>query len=464
VNPLLLDAVRTAIPIHLVTAADWPAFMAGLPRTARAFAQAQGFEPAAGRHIILPNPKGDIAMVVCGAEPMAARRRDPFAAGRLAALLPAGNYRFAKRPERAELVALSWLLSGYKFDRYRTPRPCTARLVVPKGVDGADISRIHDAVVLARDLINTPANDLGPAELESAIRVLGAAHGANVSSVEGDELTARGFHMIHAVGKGSTRAPRLVDLTWGDPGHPRVTLVGKGICFDTGGYNIKPDASMLMMKKDMGGAATAIAAASMIMAAKLPVRLRLLVPCAENMISGSAFRPGDVLKSYKGLSVEIGNTDAEGRLVLGDALALGDEEHPALMIDYATLTGAARVALGPDLPPVFTHDAKLSADIARLGESVNDPVWPMPLWPPYDAMLDSKLADVNHISGGAFAGAITAALFLNRFVSNCTSYAHFDIFAWNNSTKPGRPEGGECMAARLTYALVKERYGAACDS
>jgi leucyl aminopeptidase len=459
VNPLLLDASETAIPIHVVSAVDWPTFRDKLPRIARAFVDANSFEPSATRHILLPGVRGDLAMVVTGTESSTSRRRDPFLLGRLSALLPAGDYRFAKRPDKPELVTLSWLMSGYSFDRYRESKPYLARLIVPKGVDGIDVSRIHDAVTLARDLINTPANDLGPAELEDAIRSLGTLHGAAVSAISGDALLTRGFYMIHAVGKGSSRTPRLVDLVWGNPDHPKVTLVGKGVCFDTGGYNLKPDSSMLLMKKDMGGAAAAIAAASMIMAAKLPVRLRLLVPAAENMISGDAFRPGDVLKSYKGLTVEIGNTDAEGRLVLGDALALADEETPALMIDYATLTGAARVALGADLPPVFTHNERLASDMLRLGEAVNDPVWRLPLWPPYDAMLDSKIANVNHISSGGMAGSITAALFLNRFVQNCTSYAHFDIFAWTPSAKPGRPEGAECMAARLSYALIKERYG-----
>ncbi|MDP3321344.1 MAG: leucyl aminopeptidase family protein, partial [Bosea sp. (in: a-proteobacteria)] len=273
-----------------------------------------------------------------------------------------------------------------------------------------------------------------------------------------DDLLARNFPMIHAVGRASPRAPRLIDLVWGNPDHPKVTLVGKGVAIDTGGIDLNHSAGMLLMKKDMGGAAAAIAAARMIMLARLPVRLRLLVPAVENAVSGSAFRPGDILPSRKGLSVEIGNTDAEGRLILADALALADEEAPELLIDFATLTGAARTALGPDLPPFYTHDEGLAAEIARLGQAVNDPVWRMPLWPPYERMLESRIADLNHVSGGSFAGSVTAALFLNRFVEKTQSYAHFDIYAWTPSARPGRPEGGECQAARLTYALVRQLH------
>jgi leucyl aminopeptidase len=398
--------------------------------------------------------------VLLGVEAKNARRRDPFAPGRLAALLPAGDYALSGEFDDAGLAGLGWLLQGYRFERYRAPNPATARLVLPDGVDGEELSLIADSVALARDLVNTPANDMGPAEIEAAIRALATECDATVASIVGDDLLARNFPMIHAVGRASPRLPRLIDLVWGEPSHPKVTLVGKGVAFDTGGLDLKPSAAMLLMKKDMGGAAAAIAAARMIMLAKLPVRLRLLVPAVENAVSGSAFRPGDVLASRKGLSVEIGNTDAEGRLILADALALADEEAPELLLDYATLTGAARVALGPELPPFYTHDEGLAAEIARLGMAVNDPAWRMPLWPPYDGLLDSKVADLNHVSSGGMAGSLTAALFLNRFVEKTASYAHFDIYAWNPSAKPGRPEGGECQAARLTHALVKQLYPA----
>lgn len=456
-NSLLTSASAAAIPVHVVSAGTWPALQDQLSPANRSFALAQGFAARAGQHCLLPDPQGALAAVLLGID-AAARRPDPFAPGRLAATLPAGDYLLAGEIGDPALAALSWLLQGYRFDRYRKPSPARARLVVPDGVDGEEISRIAESAMLARDLVNTPANELGPGEIEATIRGLATECGATVTSIVGDDLIARNFPMIHAVGRASTRAPRLVDLVWGDPAHPKVTLVGKGVAFDTGGLNLKPDASMLLMKKDMGGAAAAIAVARMIMLAKLPVRLRLLVPAVENAVSGNAFRPGDVLASRKGLSVEIGNTDAEGRLILADALALADEEAPELLVDFATLTGAARTALGPELPPFYTHDEKLAAEIARLGMTVNDPVWRLPLWPPYDGLLDSKIADVNHVSSGGMAGSVTAALFLNRFVEKTQSYVHFDIYAWNPSAKPGRPEGGECQAARLIHALVKQLY------
>lgn len=431
-----------------------------MPPLGRVFAEAQGFVARPGQHLILPDAEGAVAGVLLGVEPLDSRRRDAFEPGRLAALLPEGDYRLSGEIGDPALAALGWLLHAYRFDRYRKPAPASARLVVPEGVDGVELTRIADSVALARDLVNTPANDMGPAEIEAAIRALAAECGAAVISIVGDDLLARNFPMVHAVGRASPRAPRLVDLVWGDPAHPAVTLVGKGVAFDTGGLDLKPPASMLMMKKDMGGAAAAIAAARMIMLAKLPVRLRLLVPAVENAVSGSAFRPGDVLDSRRGLRVEIGNTDAEGRLILADALALADEEQPALLIDYATLTGAARVALGADLPPFFTHDETLADEIAGVGAAVRDPVWRLPLWPAYETLLDSKIADLNHVSSGPMAGAVTAALFLNRFVEKTAAYAHFDIYAWNPSTRPGRPEGAECHAARLTYALVRQRFAA----
>lgn len=455
---LLPSSADKPVPVHLVSSADWLSVKARLPAAMASFAETMGFSGQTGRHLVIPNPRGHVAAVLLGQEDAAVRHRDPFGPGRLSGLLPAGDYVFRGKLADPASACLSWLLSAYRFERYKAAGLPRARLVVPRGVDAGEIMAIAEAVCASRDLVNTPANDLGPDEIEAAIRDLGAGHGASVHVTLGDDLLARNFPMIHAVGRASPRAPRLIDLTWGEAGHPRVTLVGKGVVFDTGGLNIKPDSAMLLMKKDMGGAAAAIAAARMVMASKLPVRLRLLVPAVENAISGNAFRPGDVLQSRKGLSVEIGNTDAEGRLVLADALALADEETPAFLADFATLTGAARVALGPDLPPFYTHDEKLAADLVRIAPRVHDPVWRLPLWHPYDAMLDSKIASLNHISGGPFAGSITAALFLNRFVSNAEAYVHFDIFAWNPAAKPGRPDGGEVQAARLIHACLKERY------
>ncbi len=457
---LLIASSPAPVPVHLVSASEWAAGAPAIPAAARRYAEALGFAGQPGRHLVAPDARGRPVLVLAGQEEPGARFRDPFGPGRLSALLPDGDYVFRGKAADGRLAALGWLLSAYRFQRYKAGPAAGARLVAPRGVDIDAVTAIADAVFASRDLVNTPANDCGPEEIEAAVRALGADHGADVSAIVGDDLLAANFPMIHAVGRASPRAPRLVDLSWGDPGHPRVTLVGKGVAFDTGGLNLKPDSAMLLMKKDMGGAAAAIAAARMIMAARLPVRLRLLVPAVENAVSGSSFRPGDVLPSRKGLTVEIGNTDAEGRLILADALALADEEEPGLLVDFATLTGAARVALGPDLPPFYTHDEKLAADLARLAPRVHDPVWRLPLWTPYDAMLDSKIAAVNHISGGPFAGSVTAALFLNRFVTAARSYVHFDVFAWNPATKPGRPEGGEVQAARLIHALVAERHPA----
>ncbi|HKC32874.1 MAG TPA: leucyl aminopeptidase family protein, partial [Xanthobacteraceae bacterium] len=312
---------------------------------------------------------------------------------------------------------------------------------------------------LARDLINTPANDMGPAELEAAARRLAEQHGARIQSVVGDDLLAKNFPLVHAVGRAAQGAPRLIDMTWGDEAAPKVTLVGKGVCFDTGGLDIKPDSAMLLMKKDMGGAASVLALAHMIMGRGLKLRLRVVIPAVENAISGDAFRPRDVYRSRKGLSVEIGNTDAEGRLILADALALADEEAPELLVDMGTLTGAARVALGPDLPPFYTHDEDLAAAVLRHARAENDPLWRLPLWPAYDAMLDSKVADLGNVGAGGFAGSIVCALFLNRFVAAAKSWLHLDIYAWTPSAKAGRPEGGECQAARAVYAYLAARYG-----
>ncbi|MFL5143310.1 MAG: leucyl aminopeptidase family protein [Microvirga sp.] len=458
-HPLLAPDDAGAVPIRLVTEKGVEAGMAGLSDTGRAFAAAQGFEAKPGAHCLLPGPGGALEAVLFGLDEPGANGADRFLVGKLPTVLPAGTYRFSASPAEPELATLAWLLGAYRFERYRQrpAKPC--RLVPPAGVDAEETSRIAAATALGRDLVNTPANDLGPQEIEDAVRALAAKHGAAVEAVVGDDLLARNFPMIHAVGRASSRAPRLVDLSWGDAATPRVTIIGKGVAFDTGGLNLKPDASMALMKKDMGGAAAAIALADMVMGAGLRLRLRLLVAAVENAVSGSAFRPGDVLQSRKGLSVEIGNTDAEGRLILADALALADEDAPEIVVDFATLTGAARVALGPELPPFYSDDEALAGDLARLATAVNDPAWRMPLWRPYAKLLDSKIADLNHISGGPFAGSVTAALFLTRFVEKARAYVHFDIYAWNPAPRPGRPEGGEVQGARLVYALLKERYG-----
>lgn len=454
----LTTSAAKAKPVWCVDDQAWPQVSKELPPAARAFAEAAKFTPDAGRFVLLPDVNGDIAGALFGLGKRSDKHRDPLLAGKLATLLPAGDWKFARAPEDATLATLAFVLGAYRFGRYRAVKQEQPRLAVPAGVNAKEVLRIAEGMFLARDLVNTPANDLGPVELEAAIRALAKKHSAKVSSVVGKDLLKKNFPLVYAVGQGSERAPRLVEFIWGKPSHPKVTLVGKGVCFDTGGLDIKPDAAMLLMKKDMGGAAASLALAHMIMDAKLKVRLRVIIPAVENSISGIAFRPGDVFKSRKGITVEIGNTDAEGRLVLADALTLADEEKPDLVIDFATLTGAARVALGPDIPPAFTHDDALWNALANHAARQSDPLWRMPLWQPYMEMLNSKVADTNNVGGG-HAGAITAALFLSKFVSEAKSWLHLDIFGWNPKERPGRPEGGEAYSVRALYALLTERYG-----
>ena len=449
----------SAIPITFATKATWEAVGAELPVAARQFALANGFAAKPGACLTLPSSDGSIAQVVFGLEEATAKFRDLFRPGQLPGLLPPGVYRFANAPHDTRLAVLAFALGSYHFGRYRKTEAPGVRLVPPDGIDVAAITRIAEAAFLARDLINTPSNDMGPEELALAARELAGRFGASFNCIVGEELTRQNFPLIHAVGMASSRAPRLIDFSWGDPEHPKVTLVGKGVCFDTGGLDLKPSAGMLIMKKDMGGAANVLALAQMVMDAKLKVRLRVLIPAVENAVSGNAFRPLDIFPSRKGITVEIGNTDAEGRLVLADALALACEEKPDLLVDMGTLTGAARVALGPDLPPFYTNDETLAADVARCATEENDPLWRLPLWPPYDAWLDSKVANVNNAPSGTFAGSITCALFLQRFVEGAKSWLHVDIFGWTPTARPARPEGGECQAARAIFRLLGERYG-----
>ena len=457
-HPRLAAAAKAAIPLHAVTAATakgWLAKQAG----GRLLAAA-GFTGAAGELAALSDAKGNITAWALGL----GDGGDSFALAAASEKLPGGFYRLGDVPaaQGGANAVLGWLMGGYSFDRYKKKAArqtkAGARLLVPKGVDADEITRIAQALFLARDLVNTPANDMGPAELEKAARVLAKAHGAKVAVTTGAAL-AKGYPLIAAVGQGSPRAPRLIELTWGRPKAPRVTLVGKGVCFDTGGLDLKPSSAMLTMKKDMGGAACVLAVADMVMGAKLDLRLRVLVPAVENAVSGSAMRPGDVFASRKGLTVEIGNTDAEGRLVLADALADADAETPELMIDVATLTGAARAATGMELPPFFTDDETLAADLARHGAAVQDPLWRLPLWRGYEDTLKSRIADLNNNPAYVYAGAITAALFLNRFVTGTRSWVHLDIPAWTDRPRPGRPIGGEANGARAIYALLREKYG-----
>ncbi len=444
-----------AIPIWFVSTTTYPELRGQLDAAMRDFADAAGFEPKAGRCLLLPGRKGlgGVLFGLGGADDS----KDAFLPGRLAQHLPDGVYRFASEPQDARLAALAIALGNYRFGKYRKTQARQIRLDLPQSIDRDELGHIVEAVTLARDLINTPANDLGPAEIEDATRQLAAQHGADVCSIIGDDLLAQNFPLIHAVGRAAARPPRLIDLIWGDSAAPLVTLVGKGVCFDTGGLDIKPESGMLNMKKDMGGAATALALAHIVMARGLKVRLRVLIPAVENAIAGNSFRPRDIYTSRKGITVEIGNTDAEGRLILADALALADEDKPELIVDFATLTGAARVALGPELPAFFTDDDALANELMQHGIAQHDPVWRLPLWRPYESMLESKVADINNV-GGSQGGAITAALFMRRFVT-AKSWLHFDLFAWTPAAKPGRPEGGECQTARALYALLAARYG-----
>jgi leucyl aminopeptidase len=452
---------RPPVPIRLVGSGELDALSAALPGPQAAWLRANGFRGKLGSALALPGPDGAVECVLVGWGTEAQRRRGRLHLGDFARAAPPGSYRLEGdiSPGEAEQAALGWLLGRYRFDRYKAGEvEAEAELETPEGVDGARLGLIAEGVFIARDLINTPANDMGPEALEKAARRIAGRHGAEVEVTEGAALLEANLPLIHAVGRAGPQAPRLIDIRWGGEDAPKVTLVGKGVCFDTGGLDLKPSASMALMKKDMGGGATVLGLAHMIMALKLPLRLRVLVPAVENSVSSGAMRPGDILRSRKGLTVEVNNTDAEGRLVLADALALASEEAPELIVDMATLTGAARVALGPDLPPFFTDDDDLARDIAAASERAADPVWRLPLWPAYEADIEPGIADLDNAPKGGFAGAITAALFLRRFVER-DAWVHFDIYGWTPAARPGRPKGGECQAARAVLALLEDRYG-----
>ncbi len=444
---------KTSLPIHLVE--EGRLAEAALDPAGRAWAEANGFSGEAGRTLVLPGGNGAMAGVAFGT----GKGGGTLALGALAKALPAGDWHFATPPQNPGLAALALKLGGYAFTRYGKAGGRVLRIALPAGADGGHVQRVGDGVFLARDLVNTPTSDMGPQALEQAARRLADAHKASVSVIKGDDLLKKNFPMIHAVGRAAVEAPRLIDLAWGPKSAPKVTLVGKGVCFDTGGLDIKPASGMLLMKKDMGGGANVLGLASMSMAAKLKVRLRVLIPAVENSIAGNAFRPGDVLTSRKGITVEIGNTDAEGRLVLADALALADDEEPQMLVDMATLTGAARVALGPDLPPFYPDEEALVDEISAASTAVEDPLWRMPLWQPYQARLASRIADTNNVTTDGFAGSITAALFLRRFVEKTPGWVHFDIFAWNPWERPHGQIGGEAQGIRALEKVICGRFG-----
>ena len=455
--PRFADADSPSRPLHVLASAGLPGWLAGQSDAVRGWVQAAGFTAALGDVVLLPGNDG-VAGAVFGFGTPEARARGRFALARAVAALPDGDWHLVAdlSDDDRDEAALGWLLAQYRFDRYHPAKLPGARLKAPMGSDAARIEVIAAGECLTRDLINTPASDLGPAELEEAFLDLARQHGAETTVIRGDDLLAQNFPMIHAVGRASDRAPRLLDMRWGDAG-PSLTLVGKGVCFDTGGLNLKPTSGMHLMKKDMGGAATVMGLAHMIMALNLPLRLRVIVPAVENAVSGQAMRPRDILTSRKGLTVEVEDTDAEGRLILGDALARASELNPDLLIDFATLTGAARVALGPDLAPLYTDDEGLAEEILAASKRVGDPVWRMPLWAGYEAGLRSHVADMKNLGDGPMGGSITGALFLKRFVA-APIWAHFDIWGWRPA-RYGRPPGAAACGLRAVWSVLRKRYG-----
>jgi leucyl aminopeptidase len=457
----LTDNTSGAIAITPLTKDRFASWAAAAPEGERNWAQSTGFAADAGKLALVPGEGGRLGRVLVGLGERGDAASSIWALAGLSGALPEGSYWLDPVPEAADAtrLALGWALATYAFTRYHAQPASGAMLVWPEGADRRQVERLARAVFLARDLANTPAGDLGPEELAGeAIRVAEEA-GACHRVIVGDDLLVENYPTIHTVGRASTRPPRLVDFVWGDPAAPKVTLIGKGVCFDTGGLDLKSASGMRLMKKDMAGAAIVIGLAQAIMSAKLPVRLRVLLPCVENSVSGNAMRPLDIVRTRKGLTVEIGNTDAEGRLILCDALAEASTEKPDLMIDMATLTGAARVALGPELAALFCNDDKLAASLLAAAEAEEDPMWRMPLWRPYRKMIDSKIADLNNVSEGPHAGAITAALYLQEFVEPGIPWAHLDVMAWNPQSRPGRPEGAEATALRALYTYVAGRFG-----
>ena len=456
---LKADRGEPATALHLVDKAGFDAWLTRQPARVRTAVAAQGFEGEPGGLAITPGDGAEDWSAVVGVADAATP--DPWCLTKAAKALPGGTYRLTEGSPGP--AALGWLLGQYRFDRYRKPDDAAPRVLLTADASAvAQHVAVAEAVALVRDLVNTPAADMGPQQLEDTAAALARTHGATLTVMRGDALE-QGYPMIAAVGRAAGRAyaPRLIELVWGDASHPRVAIVGKGVSFDSGGLDIKPASGMRLMKKDMGGAAHALGLARLVMGANLPVRLHLLIPAAENAISGDAFRPGDIVRSRAGLSVEVHNTDAEGRMLLGDALTKAYEDAPELAIDFATLTGAARVALGPDLPALFSDDDALADALVAAGRAESDPIWRLPLWAGYDDMLKSDVADLANASDSPFAGAVTAALFLKRFVPAGAAWAHLDTFAWTPSDKPGRPKGGEALGLRAAWAVLRDRYGGA---
>ncbi len=449
-----IDASSSALPLHVLERAQLAAWSAGQTPAIRAWLEAQNFSAAPGSLVLLPGEHGIAGAVIGVGEAL-----DPYSYAHAPYGLPPGDWQLASSldGDARNALQLGWGLGSYRFDRYKSVPRKPARLLVEDA--NREAFDLLAACVRVRDLVNTPTEDMGPEQLEAVAREIARDHGADIEVIAGDALLARNFPAIHAVGRASHRAPRLIALRWGASGLPHVAVVGKGVCFDTGGLDIKPADGMRNMKKDMGGAAHALALAELVMARNLPLRLTLLIPAVENSIGPNAFRPGEVIATRQGLSVEIDNTDAEGRVVLCDALTYAGEQTPDVILDFATLTGAARIALGPDLPALFANDDALANDWLAAGERSRDPLWRMPLWRPYLRYLSSGIADLAN-AGSRMAGAVTAALYLERFVPTQQKWAHLDVYAWNDSDRPGRPAGGEAMALRAAFEMLKRRYPA----
>jgi leucyl aminopeptidase len=457
----LIDDTAGAIPVAVLTKDRFPSWLAEAPERERNWLTAIGFSGKQGKLALVPAADGRLARVVVGLGEGTEPGAGMWALAGLPGALPEGSYRLEITPDDGDptRLALGWALATYAFTRYRAKKAATTALVWPDGADRGLVERLANAVFLARDLANTPAGDLGPAELAAEATRVAKAAGAKHRVIVGDELLAENYPTIHAVGRAAAQPPRLVDIVWGKPSAPKVTLVGKGVCFDTGGLDLKTASGMRLMKKDMAGAAIVLGLAQAIMDANFPVRLRVLLPLVENAVSGNAMHPMDIVRTRKGLTVEIGNTDAEGRLILCDALAEAATEKPALLIDMATLTGAARVALGPELAALFCNDDRLAESLLASAKAEDDPMWRMPLWRPYRKMIDSKIADLNNVSESPHAGAVTAALYLQEFVDPDTPWAHLDVMAWNPQSRPGRPEGAEATTLRALYAHIAQKFG-----
>lgn len=449
-----VSTAKNAIPVTVVTLTEFSAWLEKQTSMTQHWLESTGFRALAGHFSLLPNEQGICDRVIC----CVADKHHFWGVGALSILLPEGVYELHVQTGDVAQFAMAWGLGAYQFTRYKAATRKPAQLLLSDPKQAADITALVESIYGVRDLINTPANDMGPSELAEFAEQLAKSFKATVHHIVGDDLLKKNYPAIHAVGRACDDKPRLIDLHWGDEKHPRLTLVGKGVCFDTGGLNIKLSSGMLLMKKDMGGAAHVLGLARMIMQANLPVRLRVLIPAVENSISGNAYRPSDVITSRKGITIEVGNTDAEGRIVLADALTEAASDDPDLIIDMATLTGAARVALGTDLPALFANNDAIAAQVLQHADQQNDPIWRMPLFAMYREAINSQIADINNNTADSYAGAITAALFLKEFVPDTIPWMHFDLMAWNVKARPGRPQGGEAMALRALFAFLKERY------